>query len=160
MLTCHASLPELERANRLAHTPKTAECITLLKDSSTQTIAASCAPLLSALGGLPVDIWNGILANLQPRDLVRVAQLNSTFYNTVTGSCPWRFYNTLFPTSRRIWALSWREAIDGYFARTIPPTGKEPITFNRTGNRLPQDRPFTTLFLGTNRRVIEFFGPS
>jgi hypothetical protein len=109
-------------------------------------------------GGLPIEIWDVVLTWLTPRDLVTLAQLNSTFNNVVTNSIPWRFYRTLFPTSRKIWALSWTEAHEGYFARTIPPTGREPTTFHDLN--LPQDQLFSTLFLGTNRRIIEFLGPS
>ena len=131
-----------------------------LKSSSTRTLPPPNPFPVSALGGFPLDIWNAVLTHLIPADLVTVAQLNSTFYNIATTSIPWRFYQTLFPTSRRIWALSWEEARDGYHARTAPPTGNEPITFNLATGKLPQDQPFDSLFLGTDRRVIEFFGPS
>jgi len=112
-------------------------------------------------GGLPLELWNVVFAYLLPADLVTVAQLNSAFHTSVTSSIPWRFCTSLFPTSRRIWALTWNEAIDGYYARTVPPSHHEPISFRPAQPRLlPQDQPFGTLFIGTNRRVIEFFGPS
>ena len=133
--------------------------IAILRPPSTSPHLPS---LVSSFGGLPRDIWDVVLTHLLPADLVTVSQLSTTFYNIVTTSLPWRFYQTLFPTSRRIWALSWREARDGYFARTAPPTGNELITFNPSSNipQLPQDLPFSSLFINTNRRLIEFFGPS
>ena len=132
----------------------------LIKHISLVSLCQPAPPTSSPLGNLPLDIWNTILDFLPPLDLVTVAQLNSTFHTTVTTSLPWRFYTTLFPTSRRIWALSWKEAYDGYFARTAPPRGDEFVNFNTLNGTLPQDKTFATLFLGTNRRMIEFFGAS
>ena len=161
MLTRHSSLPLMGLINRHSQIPRLDKSVTLLKSSSTWTLPPPSSSAASALGGFPLDIWNAVLTHLLPEDLITVAQLNSTFYHTVTTSIPWRFYQALFPTSRRIWALSWEEARDGYHARTAPPTGNELITFNVTRTeQLPQDQRFDTLFLGTNRRVIEFFGPS
>lgn len=134
--------------------------IPLIKHISLTSLRQPTTPKSSALGTLPLDIWNTILDFLAPLDLVTLAQLNSTFHTTVITSLPWRFYTTLFPTSRRIWALSWKEAHDGYFARTAPPRGNEIVNFNTLNGTLPQDKSFATLFLGTNRRVIEFFGAS
>lgn len=112
-------------------------------------------------GGLPLELWNLVFSYLLPIDLLTVAQLNSTFRLSVTTSIPWRFFQSLFPTSRRIWALTWDEAIDGYYARTVPPSNREPVSFRPAQpNLLPQNQPFAEIFIGTNRRVIEFFGPS
>jgi hypothetical protein len=115
-------------------------------------------PQKSSLGGLPLEIWDSILEHLFPKELVVLAQLNSHFHKLVTGSIPWRFFRALFPTSRKIWNLSWEDARDGYFARTIPPSGHERVKTH--GLALPQDQLFHNLFLGANRKIIEFLGPS
>ena len=140
--------------------PDADKTLPLIKHISLSSLHQPDPQKSSALGTLPLDIWNSILDHLTPLDLVSLAQLNSTFHTTVTTSLPWRFYTTLFPTSRRIWALSWKEAHDGYFARTAPPRGDEVVNFSTANGTLPQDKAFASLFLGTNRRVIEFFGAS
>src|SRR5579871_4842818 len=127
---------------------------------STTSLITTKPAFLASFGGLTLDVWTLVFNYLLPPDLLQLAQLNSLFNAAVT-SCPiWRFYETLFPTSRKIWALTWAEACEGYFARTAPTTSHEKVTYNLTEENLPQDQPFRSLFLGTNRRVIEFFGPS
>lgn len=134
--------------------------VSYLEIPSEASIVLRKQPVPSVFGGLPRDIWDDVLTYLFPPDLVTVAQLNSTFHKVVTTSVPWNFFRTLFPTSRKIWSLSWQEAYDGYISRTVPLTGNESVTYNITEENLPQDKTFGTLFLNSSRRVIEFFGPS
>jgi len=113
------------------------------------------------LGGLTHDVWDAVIPYLYPPDLLSLSQVNSSLHSVVTRSLIWRFYKNLFPTSRVIWALSWKEAHEGYFSRTCPPHGQEHITYSLGYSEgLPQMERFLDLFKGTHRRVIEFFGPS
>ena len=158
MLTRHSTLPV--GLNLHSQALKSLKSIPILKRPLTSSVSS---PYASSFGELPHDIWDAVFAYLQLADLVTIAQLNTTFYIAVTTSLPWRFYKNLFPTSRRIWALTWKEALDGYFARTVPLTGRESMLINHNatgGQRLPQELPFKSLFIGTDRRLIEFFGPS
>jgi hypothetical protein len=136
------------------------KAVSYLEIPSGTSIALPKKSASSVFGGLSRDTWDDVLAYLFPPDLVSMAQLNSTFHKVVTASVPWKFFQTLFPTSRKIWSLSWQEAYEGYVSRTVPPTGNELVKYNLTDENLPQDQSFGSLFLNTNRRVIEFFGPS
>jgi hypothetical protein len=147
----------------------TVMCPGKVLDSNARYSAISLAqPLASeddgsrfGLAGLTHDVWDGVVGYLYPPDLLSLAQVNSSLFDVVTTSLPWRFYKNLFPTSRPIWALSWKDAHMGYFSRTCPPHGKERVTYSLTDAvGLPQTERFLSLFKDTHRRVIEFFGPS
>jgi hypothetical protein len=149
--------PSFRKRSQVARLDK--EIPVIDRSSTTSLIPSkSLAPL--SLGGLTFDVWDIIFTYLFPKELFQLAQVNSVFYDAVISSPTWRFYKTLFPTTRKVWAFSWQEAFDNYHARTAPPTGGERVTYNLTGGHLPQNTPFYALFLATNRRVIEFFGPS
>ena len=145
---------------RFTHLQKYDKKLRLSNDASTTSLAHNKSKALPTFGGLTLDVWNIVFTYLQPPDLRDLALVNSLFHVTVTSSPTWRFYKSLFPTSRKIWALSWEEGYNGYFARTIPLTGAETVTYNLSVENLPADQPFASLFLNTDRRVIEFFGPS
>ena len=157
MIALGSATPATRPLDRLSQRLRQTKSIPQFGNSSKASLISSKGTKGSILGGIPLDIWGLVFTHLCPPDLLKVALLNSTFHHLITTSLPWRFFQTLFPTSRPIWALSWAEAYKNYFSRTIPLRGNELVSWNTS--TLPQDKPFEELFVGTNRRIIEFIGP-
>src|SRR5579859_2239935 len=160
MIALGSTAPVTRPLDRLSQRLRDAKSIPQFRNGSKISLASvksHQSPPSSVLGGIPVDIWELIFTHLCPPELLNLALLNSTFHQLVTTSLPWRVLQSLFPTSRPIWALTWAEAYRNYISRTIPLNGKEPHTFSISC--LPQDKSFEELFVGTHRRVIEFIGP-
>ena len=159
MIALGSAAPVTRPLDRLSQRLRHVKSIPQYANSSKVSLASSkCqSPQGSVLGEIPVDIWELVFTHLCPPELLKLALLNSVFHHLVTKSLPWRFFQSLFPTSRPIWALTWAEAYRNYISRTIPPRGTEPGICSMYW--LPQDKPFEELFVGTGRKVIEFIGP-
>src|SRR2546423_5408776 len=110
MIALGSAPPATRPLDRLSQRLRQTKSISQFGNSSKASLVSSKGAKGSILGGIPLDIWGHVVSHLCPPDLLNVALVNSTFHHLITTSLSWRFFQTLFPTSRPIWALSWAEA--------------------------------------------------